>query len=30
VRQELRPLAQPISGVRVTLYKHADADASLS
>ncbi|MGH2941161.1 MAG: hypothetical protein ACRDLN_00065 [Solirubrobacteraceae bacterium] len=25
-----RPLAQPISGVRVTLYKHADPDASLS
>ncbi|HEX8156228.1 MAG TPA: family 43 glycosylhydrolase [Solirubrobacteraceae bacterium] len=30
VRQELRPLAQPISGVRVTVYKHADPDASLS
>ncbi|MDX6705634.1 MAG: hypothetical protein QOI48_1480 [Solirubrobacteraceae bacterium] len=30
VRQELRPLAQPISGVRVTLYKYADPDASLS
>jgi hypothetical protein len=30
VRQQLRPLAQPISGVRVTLYKYADPDASLS
>jgi hypothetical protein len=30
VRQELRPLAQPISGVRVTLYKYADPHASLS
>jgi hypothetical protein len=30
VRQELRPLGQPISGVRVTLYKYADPDASLS
>jgi hypothetical protein len=30
VRQELRPLAQPISGVRVTLYRYADPDASLS
>jgi hypothetical protein len=30
VRQELRPLARPISGVRVTLYKYADPDASLS
>jgi hypothetical protein len=30
VRQELRPLAQPISRIRVTLYKHADPDASLS
>jgi hypothetical protein len=29
-RQELRPLAQPISGVRVTLYKYTDPDASLS
>jgi hypothetical protein len=30
MRQELRPLAQPISGVRVTLYKYADPDAPLS
>lgn len=30
MRQELRPLAQPISGVRVTLYKYTDPDASLS
>jgi hypothetical protein len=30
VRQELRPLAQPISGIRVTLYKQTDPDASLS
>jgi hypothetical protein len=30
VRQELRPLAQPISGVRVTLYKYGDPDAALS
>jgi hypothetical protein len=30
VLQELRPLAQPISGVRVTLYKYADPDAFLS
>jgi len=30
VRQELRPLAQPVSGVRVTVYKYGDPDASLS
>jgi hypothetical protein len=30
VRQELRALAQPISGVRVTLYKQGDPDVSLS
>jgi Glycosyl hydrolases family 43 len=30
VRQELRPLEQPISGIRVTLYKQGDPDASLS
>jgi hypothetical protein len=30
VRQRLRPLARPISGVRVTLYKYADPDTSLS
>jgi hypothetical protein len=30
VRQELRALARPVSGVRVTLYKQGDPDASLS
>lgn len=30
VRQELRPIRQPTSGVRVTLYKFDDPDASLS
>jgi hypothetical protein len=30
VRQELRALAQPTSGVRVTLYKYGDPDAPLS
>lgn len=30
VLQELRPLAQPVSGLRVTLYKYADPDSFLS